>query len=215
MNILHSPHRTISPRQVAVAAEAITAAQFALYEFDVLQQAGHARFLYDLVVAKSGGMMKISVFGSMTGLWNLVDTYVKRTPGQETNKADYHRAIDLWLDDHNSRTCCLVHFESTELERMPRLYLASAQEIATQLHESTESLGDPALHDQHVGDATDRSNAIDNVPAEWYLSEARVEDLLQPHAEPRALKVRHSAAVASTPDTAEEPAVALRLPMIA
>jgi hypothetical protein len=217
MNIIRTAHRTISPRQVAVAAEAITAAQFALFEFDVLQQAGHARFFYDLVVAKSGGMMKINVFGSLTGFWNLVDSYVTAPPKQQAGKADYHRAIDSWLDDHSSRTCCLVQFESTELERMPRLYLASAQEIAARLHESTEYLGDPALYEQYdVTDAADGSHSIASVPAVWYLSEARIQELLQSQAEPQAFKPRYSPAAACAPCATQEPAACVQcLPMMA
>jgi hypothetical protein len=200
---------------LAVAAEAITAAQFALYEFDVLQQASRARFLYDLVVAKSGGMMKISVFGSQSGFWNLVDTYVKTKPRQEATKTDYHRAIDLWLDDHSSRSCCLVQFESTELERMPRIYLASAQEIAARLHRSTEQVGDPALYEFY--DDSTGTRTIDSVPATWIFSEMRVWDLLGTPTEARPLTARQTTTAAVLPPrVSEEPSSGVEcLPVMA
>ena len=80
MSPVASPQLQLSSRQVSAAAENIAAAQFSLYGFDVLEQAGQARFVYDLGVAKSGGMMKVMVHGSLDGLWELVEPYLERTP---------------------------------------------------------------------------------------------------------------------------------------
>ena len=80
MSPVASPQVQLSSRQLSAAAENIAAAQFSLYGFDVLEQAGRARFVYDLGVAKSGGMMKVMVHGSLDGFWELVETYLERTP---------------------------------------------------------------------------------------------------------------------------------------
>jgi hypothetical protein len=53
--------------QVAVAAEAIAAAQFARCRFDVSVQYGANQPEYDLIVAKDDRMLKVSVKGSQDG----------------------------------------------------------------------------------------------------------------------------------------------------
>ena len=73
MKLPTPPKMTLSTRQLTVAAENIVAAQFALSGFDVLEQAGRARSLYDLVVAEAGGMMKVTVHGCVYGFRNVVD----------------------------------------------------------------------------------------------------------------------------------------------
>jgi len=95
-----SPQPQLSSRQVSAAAENLAAAQFSLYGFDVLEQASRARFVYDLGVAKSGGMMKVTVHGSLDGFWDLVEAYLEQT---SSGNADYHRAIDRWLENHGWR----------------------------------------------------------------------------------------------------------------
>src|SRR5580692_7804668 len=82
--------------QIAVAAEAIVAAQFARCGFDVSVQYGANQPEYDLIVAKAERMLKVSVKGSQDGSWGLTQSYLK--------KANYHGAIDTWLKRHGSRT---------------------------------------------------------------------------------------------------------------
>src|SRR4051794_2074537 len=142
-----SPQPQLSAQQVSAAAENLAAAQFSLYGFDVLEHSGRTRFFYDLRVAKSGGMMKVMVHGSLDGFWELVEPYLDRAPA--TN-ADYHRAISRWLENHGQGVaCCLVKYESADLRQPPRIYLASAAEIAERLPDIVENLGVSALCEEY------------------------------------------------------------------
>jgi hypothetical protein len=217
MRLLPSPHGRISSRHVSAAAAAIAAAQFALCRFDVREQSGRARFAYDLGVTKSAGTMKLIVHGSISGFWNLVDPYLHKASHFNATKADWHRAIDLWLDGHKSCTCCLVRFSSADLDRIPRIYLASAHEIAEKLHESTEQLGDAALYEEYaVTDPDDGSQTIENLPEEWLFSPARIQELLQAPVHHGPLRLRFSSSSKCDPCAAEKSAACLKcLPMMA
>ena len=180
MSPLASPQLQLSSRQLSAAAENIAAAQFSLYGFDVLEQAGQARFVYDLGVAKSGGMMKVLVHGSLDGFWELVETYLERTPRMMATKADYHRAIDLWLEQHGNRdTCCLVKFESADLHDIPKLYLASAAEVAEKLHEITEQVGATVLCEQYETTDAHGAHRTESLPVKWRFSQNRIAELMR------------------------------------
>ncbi len=215
MSSLTSPH-TLSTRQVSVAAENIAAAQFSLYGFDVLEQAGRAKFVYDLGVAKSGGMMKVVVRGSLDGFWDLLEPYLERNPRFSPTKSDYHRAIDLWLEHHSSRvTCCLVKFESPELRQMPRIYLASAAEIAWKLHEITEHLGESALCEEYEIVDSYGARRIESLPAKWLFSQTRIAELMRSPEGDKPLKFRISPAAACTACAEVQPAACVQcLPMM-
>ena len=180
MSPLASPQLELSSRQLSAAAENIAAAQFSLYGFDVLEQAGQARFVYDLGVAKSGGMMKVMVHGSLDGFWELVEPYLERTPRHAPTKADYHRAIDLWLEHHDCRVaCCLVKFESADLLNMPRLYLASASEVAEKLHEITEHVGATVLCEEYERTDAHGGRCTESLSAKWRFSQTRITELMR------------------------------------
>src|ERR1700690_1396973 len=90
---------------VGVAAEAIAAAQFARCGFDVSVQYGANQPEYDLIVAKADNLLKVSVKGSKDGSWGLTQSFLAH--------ADYHGAIDKWLERHGLRTVfCLVQFRN-------------------------------------------------------------------------------------------------------
>ena len=105
---------------VGVAAEAIAAAQFARYTYDVSVQYGADQPEYDLIAVSGDLMLKISVKGSQDGGWGLTQKYKKgRT---------YHEAIQKWLNCHHKKTIfCLVQFENVNDSQMPRMYLASPE----------------------------------------------------------------------------------------
>ena len=78
---------------VATAAEAITAAQFARFGYDVSVQYGANQPEYDLMISSPDGrMLKISVKGSADGGWGLTQGMI--------HEADYHGAADKWLARH-------------------------------------------------------------------------------------------------------------------
>jgi hypothetical protein len=185
-----SPNPRPTPRQVSVAAQKIAAAQFSLFGFDVLEQSGSARFFYDLGVARSGGMMKVVVHGSLDGFWDLIEPYLDRSTAQTP---DYHRAIGMWLERHSSHiTCCLVQFDSTDLHHTPRIYLASANEVAERLHQGTDRLiGAPMALRNGAADEHE------SLPAPWRFSEERIANLMDGQEEEhRAQHLRLSAATA-------------------
>ncbi len=195
MRVPGSPNPGPTPRQVSVAAQKIAAAQFSLFGFDVLEQTGTSRFSYDLGVARSGGMMKVVVHGSLDGFWDLIEPYLDRSSAQIP---DYHRAIDLWLERHSSHiTCCLVQFDSTQFnstdfQLAPRTYLASATEVAKRLHQGTDRL---------IGAPMALRNAVvdvhESLPARWRFSEERIAELMEGQEEElRMQPLRFSAATA-------------------
>jgi hypothetical protein len=172
-----SPQPQLSSRQVSAAAENLAAAQFSLYGFDVLEQASRARFVYDLGVAKSGGMMKVTVHGSLDGFWDLVEAYLEQT---SSGNADYHRAIDRWLENHGWRvSCCLVKFDSADLCQSPKIYLASAAEIAEKLHQIVDQVGMSALCEEYQVVDSHGSRRVESLPEKWRFSPVRIAELMR------------------------------------
>ena len=179
MRLVTSPVTTLSSSQIATAAKSIVAAQFALCGFDVLEQAGRVSASYDLGVARSGGMMKVSVHASVDGYWNLVDRFLDPPQLEDLRSHDYHRAIQQWLEQQSSQVVCgLVQFESENLQRMPRIYLANVYEIAEKLHENTYYLGDSALYEQYEITDQDGVHRIERLPSTWRISHTRIATLM-------------------------------------
>lgn len=179
--------RKLTSSQVTTAAESIVAAQFALSGFDVLEQPGRACPFYDLGVACTGGMMKIAVHASFNGFWDLADPYMSGSPGNRATAEDYHRAIDQWLGCHSSQVkCCLVEFEAIVLHQLPRLYLATAKEVAEALHEKIDQLACEELGRLGL-DVVHRTQAL---PAAWRFSQERIAQLMEqgPNEQPRTEK---------------------------
>ena len=180
MSPLTSPPRKLSNSQIAIAAESFAAAQFALCGFDVLEQAGRARFFYDLGVATSGGMMKVSIHASFNGFWDLADRYLESSQRRALSAIDYHHAIDQWMEHRSSRVmCCLVEFESAGLDRMPRIYLASAPEVAAAMHRKIDQLACQDLVDLGV----DVVHRMQDLPSSWRFSLGRIAELMDSPAE--------------------------------
>ena len=165
---------------ITVAAQGIASALFARCGFDVLIQPGHDKPWYDLVVTKSGNLLKIAVKGSEDGRWCLAQPYQRAPNSHKTN--DSLRAIDLWLDIHGSRTVyCLVQFEDVALSQLPRIYLATPPEIARRMRESAERLGDPILFEQYEWVSRETGfSSIEALPSSWLFSAERIHQLLFP-----------------------------------
>jgi PD-(D/E)XK endonuclease len=64
--------------QVATAAEALAAAQFARLGFNVSVQYGANQPGYDLVIDNDEYTLKVSVKGSQDGSWGLTQAYLKK-----------------------------------------------------------------------------------------------------------------------------------------
>lgn len=131
---------------VAVAAEAMAAAQFARCGVDVSVQYGANQPEYDLMIASGERVLKVSVKGSITGSWGLTQSFLK--------KADYHGAVDEWLARHKPRTIfCFVQFRDAGFTVMPRLYLAQPREVARRLKATAKGRGDTILFERKMGSA--------------------------------------------------------------
>ena len=180
MTILSHVQSKPNSWQVTVGAEGIAAAQFARCGFDVSVQFGPNRPWYDLVVAKAGNLLKVSVKGSDDGSWSLTETFLKRAADLKGKQANYKGAIDLWLDHHGSRSvCCLVQFQGVSIGELPRIYLASPSELAQKLREAAERLGSPSLYETYGWTPeAGGPETIETLPPSWFFSEERVQELL-------------------------------------
>jgi hypothetical protein len=157
---------------VGVAAEAFAAALFARCGYDVSVQYGANQPEYDLVVARGASLLKIAVKGSKERDWGLTQTYMA--------DRNYHAAAETWFARHAPRTVyALVLFHHDDPMKMPRVYLATPREIADRLKATAKGRGDTILHERKVW--TKRAHGagtIDELPATWAFSPARIEELM-------------------------------------
>ncbi len=163
----------ITSWHVGISAEAFAAAQFARFNYDVSVQYGANQPEYDLIVSSGENILKISVKGSQDGSWGLTQNYKKG--------CDYHEAIQKWLNNHNKKTIfCLVQFKDINYNEMPRMYLATPDEIAKVMKASAGGRGDTILYEYHKwGPRAAGSGTIDKIPDKWEFTQKRAEYMLQ------------------------------------
>ena len=166
----------ITKWQIATAAEAYAAARFARMGFNVSVQYGANQPEYDLMIDKGGRILKISVKGSTDGSWGLTQTQLSAL-----KSANYHGAADAWLSRHRRGTVlCLVQFEGTSADEMPRMYLASPEDVAHRLRAAASGRGDSILFEKRTrGTKATGAGTEERIPDEWRLNEERVEQLLR------------------------------------
>lgn len=167
---------------ITVGAAGIAAAQFARCGFDVMNQAGHDKPWYDLVVTKGPNLLKIGVKASEDGRWHLAESYLQRATKSSASKAEIQRAIALWVDIHGERTVyCLVQFQGVALNQLPRIYLATPAEIARRLRESVDRKGDASLYEHYeYTDAGSGAREIETLPNSWLFSHERIQEVMFP-----------------------------------
>lgn len=157
--------------QVAVAAEAIAAALFARAGCHVSVQYGANQPGYDLIAEKNRRAILISVKGSQDNAWGLTQSHIKN--------ADYRKAVDDWLAVQTpSIVFCFVQFYLTSIVEMPRVYLATAQEVADHLRESGGGKGDTILHVAKTWKSGKRQGITDAIPPEWAFSVELVDEII-------------------------------------
>jgi hypothetical protein len=149
------------------------AAVFARFGYDVSVQYGANQLEYDLIVAKGEKMLKISVKGSQDGAWGLIQSHLKN--------ADYHKAIDEWLNKHKAKTAfCFVQFKDVPYDELPRIYLATPEQVGTRLKETAKGRGYAILYEYHKwGPRAYGADTIDKIPDTWRLSAERIEEIFQ------------------------------------
>ena len=158
--------------QVATAAEAFAAGQFARCGWDVSVQYGANQPEYDLIASAGELILKVSVKGSKDGAWGLTQSYLQQ--------ADYHGAVDAWLDRHTSKTIfCLVQFFEVPLDALPRMYLATPAEIGAQLKAARAGHGLTTLHEYKEWTVNTKApgaaGTVDQIPAEWCFTAERLQ----------------------------------------
>ena len=159
---------------VGVSAEAFAAAQFARYAFYVSVQYGANQPGYDLIVKSGGKTLKISVKGSRDGSWGLTQGYKKG--------CDYHQAIQAWQEANDKKGIifCVVQFQGTNDNEMPRMYLATPAEIAQAMNVSAGGRGDTILYENHTwGPRAVGSGTTDKVPDTWEFTRQRAVDMIK------------------------------------
>jgi Holliday junction resolvase-like predicted endonuclease len=166
----------IAQYHVGVAAEAFAAALFARASLDVSVQYGANQPEYDLMVARKDKMLKVSVKGSQDGSWGLTQTHLARI-----KQANYHGAIDLWLEQHWHRTVfCFVQFRGVSIDSLPRVYIATPSEIAKRLKQTAKGRGDTILYEEKRWTARAyAAGTTDRIPDEWRFSLERIDQLLK------------------------------------
>ena len=135
---------------VGIAAEAIATVLFARCGYDVSVQYGANQPEYDLMIADSDRILKVSVKGSADGGWGLSQTQLAKL-----RNANYHGAAEAWLQRHKPRTVvCLVQFKDVADDEMPRTYRAWPKEIAERLTAAAGGRGDTILYETIGGVGT-------------------------------------------------------------
>jgi Holliday junction resolvase-like predicted endonuclease len=157
--------------QVATAAEAFAAAQFARCGWDVSVQYGANQPEYDLVAVDGDRVLKVSVKGSKDGSWGLTQSHLAN--------ADYHAAADAWLKKHTRKTVfCLVQFKDVRLDALPRMYLATPSEIAAWLKSAASGRGDTILFERHAWTLrAQAAGTVDVIPERWKFTEERLNGI--------------------------------------
>ena len=158
---------------VGVAAEAIAAAQFARYTYDVSVQYGANQPEYDLIAVSGDKMLKISVKGSQDGSLGLTQSFKKGHT--------YHEAVQGWLSRHHRKTIfCLVQFKNVDDSQLPRMYLASPEEIAEVLCKEAAGRGDTILYEHHEWGPTAKAyGTVDKLPVSWRFTKERAEEMFE------------------------------------
>lgn len=158
---------------VGVAAEAFVAGMFARFGYDVSVQYGANQPEYDLIISRDDKMLKISVKGSQDGAWGLTQSYKKGFT--------YHEAADIWLLRHKPKTIlCFVQFFNTKFNEMPRMYLATPQEVVQRLKETSNNRGETILYEyKEWAKNSNGFGTIERIPEHWKFSVERIKELLE------------------------------------
>ena len=163
---------------VGVSAEAYAAALFARCGYDVSVQYGANQPEYDIIAVSGDLMLKISVKGSKDGSWGLSQKFKK-------SDRSYHEANKMWLSKHHKKTIfCLVQFMNTDIDQMPRVYIASPEEIAKRMDDSANGRGDTILYENHTWTKKAAGNGTtDKIPDEWKFSAERITEMFEKYGQ--------------------------------
>ncbi|WP_342538557.1 hypothetical protein MKY15_21695 [Sporosarcina sp. FSL K6-1540] len=165
--------KSMTSHQVSVSAESFTATLFAWAGYDISVQYGANQPEYDLVAVYEEKMIKISVKGSQDGGWGLTQNFKK--------DRSYSEAIDHWINRHKGNTIVsLVQFQDVDFENgdIPRVYLATPEEIGEHMKTSRSGHGNTVLKESHLFKNGIGKGHTDEIPKHWKFSKKRIEELV-------------------------------------
>lgn len=87
----------------------------------------------------------------------------------------------MWLSKHHKKTIfCLVQFKNTDIDQMPRVYIASPEEIAKRMNDSANGRGDTILYENHTWTKKAAGKGTtDKIPDEWKFSAERINEMFE------------------------------------
>jgi hypothetical protein len=166
------PTKTMTPYQVAVAAEAFAACVLAHAGTDVSIQYSANQPGHDLVATRGRRALKVSVKGSQDGGWGLIQSY--------KGGASYAQAADRWCADQDEDVVfCLVQFEGVPVGGAPRIYFAWPREIADHLKSSRAGHGHTILYEDYTMKKGVGAGFTNKLPVSWAVSAQKIEDLFR------------------------------------
>ena len=132
----------------------------------------------DYVVRITGsdeiGKGKIKQFSSVTQKYPVIATTSKLL----STGADCKMTKLIVLDEMIG--FCLVQFQGTNDNEMPRMYLATPAEIAEKMNSSAGGRGGTILYENHTwGPRAVASGTIDKVPDTWKFTRQRATDMIE------------------------------------
>jgi len=154
--------------QTAVSAEAFAAGVFAQAGYSVFVQYGANQPGYDLVISDDdkGYAIRVNVKGSNNGGWILA---------AKDKNGSYDDALKQWHTQNSRFIFCLVQFSNVQPGEMPRMYLATGEEIEAELrhHWFGEEIC-LSLIENYSPKRGPHKGKVSCIPANWRMTEERI-----------------------------------------
>jgi hypothetical protein len=166
----------MTKHQVSVAAEAFAAGVFAQAGLSVFVQYGANQPGYDLVVTNEQNndpaikTIHVSVKGSSDGGWKLA------APESGVSIDD---ALKAWQQDNQGYVFCFVQFEEVDLGEMPRIYIATAEEVAECLKTHHFGATTGVLVEEWTRVSGPYKGKTQKIPDEWEISRERINEMFR------------------------------------
>jgi len=158
----------MTKHQVSVAAEAFAAGVFAQAGCDVSVQYGANQPGYDLIICREKKIRKVSVKGNKDGGWVLAIGHKKINP-------TYSATIDAWYKEQDTETIfALVQFNHIAIGNMPRIYLATRDEVASHMKNQDNGDGAATLYEDYLKTKGKNKNFHNKIPDAWLFNESRL-----------------------------------------
>jgi hypothetical protein len=132
---------------------------------------------YDLVVSDGDNTLHLSVKGSTNGWWVLTT---------KDKNGTYQEALDKWIGQNGRFVFCLMQFSRVNVAEMPRMYIATGEEIGKEL--KTHWFGEIALSltEHYAPTRGKHKGRTVTIPAGWHLTEDRIRELIRKKVVPIA-----------------------------